>query len=137
MSRRAPFIAVRAAGAALILLVASQRIAQAQAADSVYTAAELTTPPKLASATATAHQIQRSYPENLKRAGITGQVQVEFIVDSKGKVEASSVEVVLASVPALGEAAKGAVQEIEFIPGKLNGNPVRTRVLLPISYKQD
>ena len=57
------------------------------------------------------------------------------MIGPDGKVEESSVEVVAATVPALGDAAKEVASKLEFQPGKVNDAPVRTRVLLPIVYK--
>ena len=62
-------------------------------------------------------------------------VDLQFIVDSKGKVDPASVEVVEATQPALGEAAKKVVSRLDFSPGKVNGAGVKTKVVLPIIYK--
>ncbi len=96
---------------------------------------ELETMPRFSSAAATARLIQRSYPEAMRRAGINGTVQLEFVVGASGKVEPGSVQVVAASTPQLGEAAKTIAEKIEFTPGMIKGEPVRARVLLPLVYK--
>ncbi|MBL0939846.1 MAG: energy transducer TonB [Gemmatimonadaceae bacterium] len=103
--------------------------------DKVYPMSELTNPPKLSSATLAARLIQESYPADLKSRGVGGMVELQFVVDSKGKVEPTSVEVVDATQTALGEAAKKVVAKLEFAPGKLNGSAVKTKVVLPIIYK--
>jgi TonB family protein len=103
--------------------------------DKVYPIAELTNPPKLASAVQAARLISESYPADLKSRGVGGMVELQFVVDSKGKVEAGSVEVVDATQTALGEAAKKVVAKLDFQPGKLNGAAVKTKVVLPIIYK--
>jgi periplasmic protein TonB len=103
--------------------------------DSVYAASELTTPPKLASPSQTASLVRSSYPDALKKASVGGSVQLQFVVDQKGKVDPSSIEVVAASSPALGEAAKAIAARIEFVPGKMGTTPVRTAVLLPLTYR--
>jgi periplasmic protein TonB len=117
----------------IAILALAPRGAAAQGA--VYAGADLDTPPKLVSPTAAARLVQDSYPEQLKRAGVGGTVQVQFVVDEKGKVEASSIEVVAASLPQLGEAAKQIVEKIEFKPGTAKGGAVRSRVLLPLVFK--
>ena len=121
--------------AILLLSALAPRLALAQQSDSVYTASDVSTLPRLVSMMATERLIRRSYPDPLKRAGISGNVQLEFVIDSQGKVDPSSIQVVMASVPALGEAAKAVARDLEFSPGKVNGTPVRTRVLLPLVYK--
>ena len=96
---------------------------------------ELETMPKFSSASAAARLIQRSYPDALRRAGINGTVQLEFVVAASGKVEAGSVQIVAASSPQLGEAAREVAEKIEFTPGTIKGEAVRTKVLLPLVYK--
>jgi protein TonB len=103
--------------------------------DKVYPIAEVTNPPKLASASLAARLIQESYPADLKSRGVGGMVELQFVVDSKGKVDPGSVEVVDATQTALGEAAKRVVSKLDFSPGKLNGAAVKTKVVLPIIYK--
>lgn len=101
----------------------------------VYSSSELDKPPALVSTEMTARLLARSYPAALRRAGVTGTVQVQFIVDQTGKVEPNSIQIVSSSLPALSEAAKGIVTEISFRPGQLNGQPVKSAVILPIVYK--
>ena len=122
--------------AALALLFAGPlaRTAAAQD-DKVYQIAEVSNPPKLSSSALAARLIQESYPEDLKRRGVGGMVELQFVVDSKGKVDPASVEVVDATQTALGEAAKKVVARLDFSPGKLNGANVKTKVVLPIIYK--
>jgi TonB family protein len=119
---------------ALGILAAASPLA-AQDAGTVYSASELSTPPKLISPTATARLVERSYPDALRRAGVNGTVQVQFIVAPDGKVEANSIEIVSATLPALAEAAKQVAEKIEFKPGQVNDKMVRARVVLPIVYK--
>lgn len=103
--------------------------------DKVYPISELSNPPKLTSTVLAARLIQESYPAELRSRGVGGMVELQFIVDSKGKVDPTSVEIVEATQTALGEAAKKVVTRLDFSPGKLHGASVRTKVLLPIIYK--
>ncbi len=103
--------------------------------DKVYPINELSNPPKLTSTALAARLIQESYPADLKSRGVGGMVELQFIVDAKGKVDPASVEVVDATQTALGEAARKVVSRLDFSPGKLNGAAVRTKVVLPIIYK--
>lgn len=120
--------------AALLLAGPFARPAAAQD-DKVYPISELTNPPKLSSTAQAARLISESYPADLKSRGVGGMVELQFIVDSKGKVEAGSVEVVDATQTALGEAARKVVSKLDFSPGKVNGAAVKTKVVLPIIYK--
>lgn len=103
--------------------------------DKVYQMSEVSNPPKLASATMAARLIQESYPEDLKRRGVGGMVELQFVVDAKGKVDPASVEVMDATQTALGDAAKKVISRLDFSPGKMNGASVKTKVVLPIIYK--
>lgn len=120
--------------AALLLMGPLAGTASAQG-DKVYAVSEVTNPPKLASSVNAARLIQESYPADLKSRGVGGMVELEFIVDSQGKVDAASVQIVDATQTALGEAAKKVVPKLDFNPGKLNGTAVKTKVVLPIIYK--
>lgn len=121
--------------AAALLAVTTAPALRAQSSDQVYAGQEVDTPPQLANPSKTARLVTESYPALLKRSGVQGQAQLQFVVDATGKVEPESVEVVVASMPAFAVAAKGVAPRIEFTPGKAKGQAVRTRVLLPIQYK--
>ncbi len=121
--------------AVLALLFAGPLASSAAAQDKVYEMSEVQSAPKLASATMAARLIQESYPEELKRRGVGGMVELAFVVDAKGKVDPASVQVTDATQTALGEAAKKVVSRLDFSPGKMNGASVKTKVVLPIIYK--
>lgn len=114
-------------------LIALPRLAAAQA--EVYGGEDLTSPPKLVSAASVARLVARSYPEDARRSGTGGTVQLQFVIGKDGKVETGSVEVLATPMPALGTAAKAVVEKMEFVPGKKDGSAVRARVQLPIIYK--
>lgn len=103
--------------------------------DKIYAISEVQNPPKLTSNALAAKLIQESYPADLKSRGVGGMVEIQFVVDSKGKVDPSSVEILDATQTALGEAAKKVVSRLDFSPGKVNGAGVKTKVVLPIIYK--
>ena len=117
---------------AIALLVAARPL---QAQGDIVSQAELDTPPRLASQEVTARLLARSYPPALKRQGVTGTVQLTFVVDAAGKVEPSSVRVVESSSEQLAEAAKSVIGEVRFRPGVKDGQPVRSVVTLPIAYQ--
>jgi TonB family protein len=73
------------------------------------------------------------YPELARRAGIEGQVVVQFIVDETGGV---TEPVVLRSPsPLLSEAALHAVGGVRFTPGAQDGRPVKVRFAVPIAFR--
>jgi protein TonB len=127
---RGRFVFSLAVGA--LLFAAPVERLEAQEPGKIYSGAELTTPPSVKSASAAASAIESSYPNGMRSVG--GKVQLQFVVQPDGKVDPSSIEVMVASVAQLGEAAKKAVQKIQFNPGKVDGTPVSTVVKFPIVY---
>ena len=126
---------LRIAAVALAFVVGPAVGTAAAQDEKIYNIAELTNPPKISSSVAAATLIQNSYPEELKRRKVGGLVELQFVVDAQGNVVAGTVEIVDATQTALGEAAKKAVTRFIFEPGTLNGNRVKTKVVLPIVYK--
>ncbi len=122
------------AGVLALVALAPTR-AQAQASDVVYVASDLTSLPRMASIDRASRTIQASYPEHLRRNGVGGTVQLQLIIGPDGKVEPNSIQVVSSTVPELGEAATKAAEKLEFVPGKVKDSPVRSKVILPITYR--
>lgn len=81
------------------------------------------------------------YPEIAAQAGIEGRVFVEFVVDASGSVTdaraISPENQEAASHPALQEAAVEAVRSVSFTPAQKNGEPVATRMTLPVTFRLD
>lgn len=77
-------------------------------------------------------QAKPSYPFELRHAGITGQVLVDFIVDSTGSV--SRAFAVRSDDQAFEAAAVAAVSKWRFRPGRKAGVPVNTRMQVPIVF---
>ncbi|MCC7002211.1 MAG: energy transducer TonB [Gemmatimonadaceae bacterium] len=103
--------------------------------EQIYNPSELDSPPRLSSQEMTARLLARSYPADLQKSGVTGIVQVQFVVDKTGKVDPNSIKIVSSTVPQLADAAKKVVEEIKFRPGQVKGQAVKSMVLLPIVYK--
>ena len=125
--------AVLAAAVVVCSLALTPSALRAQA--ETHEISELETIPKFSSPPSAVRTIHGSYPAALKRAGVNGTVQLEFVVLPTGKVEPGSVQIVAASSPAFGEAAKGMAEKIEFTPGTIKGEAVRARVILPLVYR--
>jgi TonB family protein len=128
-------IRVPALAGALLLSAFVPQSAQAQTGDVVYVASDLTTLPKMASMEKAARIIQASYPQELRSKGVGGTVHLQLVVGVDGKVEAGSAQVVSSSLSELGDAAVGAAEKLEFTPGKVKDSAVRSRVILPITYR--
>jgi protein TonB len=119
----------------LLGLALTVAAAPAAAQGTAYSLNQLDTPPRLASQEMTARLLARSYPPALKRAGITGSVQLEFVVDSAGRVEPETIRVLDATSEELAAAARSVATDIRFRPGVRQGQRVRAVVSLPIAYQ--
>jgi len=82
-------------------------------------------PPELVSLTVP------DYPELAREAGIEGVVHVQVLVGEDGFVLEA---LVLQGLPLLDEAALQAARSAVFRPAQQSGQPVRTRVVLPIEF---
>lgn len=75
---------------------------------------------------------QLEYPELARRAGISGTVVIQIIVDQNGSV--TDTEVVRRISPVLEDEALRVIETAQFIPGKQNGIPVRVKLNIPINF---
>ncbi len=75
------------------------------------------------------------YPKSALRAGIEGRVFVAAYIDKEGNVV--KTEVLKGVGSGLDEAARRAVEQVKFIPGRQRGKPVRARVMIPVRFKLD
>lgn len=72
------------------------------------------------------------YPFEMKRAGIPGEVVLQFIVDQNGDVR--DVVVIRSTQREFEAPAIQAVQKWKFRPGRKGGKPVSTRMQIPIAF---
>ena len=68
------------------------------------------------------------YPETLRTAGISGTVRVQFVVDTTGRAELSSVRVIESSHELFTRAVIASLRQARFTPGEVSGRRVRTLV---------
>ena len=68
----------------------------------------------------------------LRAEGPTGSAEIEFIIDREGR--ARLPRIVSASREEFGWAAATAIAQWVFDPPKKNGQPVDTRVRIPVSF---
>jgi beta-lactamase regulating signal transducer with metallopeptidase domain len=74
------------------------------------------------------------YPKLLMDAGIEGHVLLQAIVGVDGKVEPGSVEILESTHRAFDLPSKSLLERTVFRPGKVNGEPVRVMIQLPIQF---
>jgi protein TonB len=72
------------------------------------------------------------YPFEAKHAGITGRVQVDFIVDERGEVQ--DQRIVNSSNRIFEEATLRAVAKWRFEPGRRQGTIVKFRMTVPVMF---
>jgi protein TonB len=73
------------------------------------------------------------YPDSLRRRGVGGDVVVEFVVDTLGRVE-PEVRVIEAAHPGLAEPARQTIRPARFAPGHVNGRKVRVLMTLRFHF---
>ena len=73
-------------------------------------------------------------PEYLIQSGKDGLVRLRLVIDSTGRPEPRSLEIVEATDPGFIPSARRTVLGSVFRPGRILGRNVRTRVVIPINY---
>lgn len=76
--------------------------------------------------------VRPNFPPYLLSSGIQGRVTLVFTVDEKGNVVDPVVE--LSSDPLFSEAALEVIVDWKFKPGYLNGEPVKTKIRMPLEF---
>jgi protein TonB len=79
-------------------------------------------------------RVEPEYPTRARRMNIEGAVMVELVVDTAGLPKACAIR---SAEPSgyFEDSALNAAQKMRFIPGKINGAPVNTLVLLPFVFR--
>jgi periplasmic protein TonB len=80
-------------------------------------------------------QAKPVYPFEMRRAGMSGSVVVDFIVDSEGNVRNATA--VRSTSPEFAESAVSAVSKWIFRPGKKAGHAVFTHMQVPVEFSLD
>ena len=75
------------------------------------------------------------YPEDARRDGVEGVVEVQFVVDELGRVQ--DAKILRSPDIRLSLAAIRAVGPSQFVPGLVDGVPTRVRFAVPITFKLD
>jgi periplasmic protein TonB len=75
------------------------------------------------------------YPESLRRSGVSGRVVVRFVVDTTGRVDLKSVEVLESSHKYFTRAVIDALPRYRFRPARQNGHRVTSVAELPVEFR--
>ena len=78
---------------------------------------------------------QPRYPQVMQSAGIPGKVVMQFVVNTDGKVDPSSLKVMNSTHKAFEDPAKEALIKCAFKPGRSRGQPVRVLVQQAVAFK--
>lgn len=78
---------------------------------------------------------KRRYPSDLERRGIGGRVEFSLVIDTLGSPEPCSVRVLYATNTSFELAAFWVIMGSRYRPGRINGRPVRTRVLQSVTFR--
>ena len=74
------------------------------------------------------------YPDELRTTRIQGEVLARFVVDTLGRVEPGSFEVLKASNARLSQAVRDALPSMRFVPAEVSGHKVRQVVQQPFMF---
>jgi hypothetical protein len=74
------------------------------------------------------------YPLVLQQTGVGGFTWLRYVIDTTGRTEKGSVEIIWASHPDLGRSATVAVRGGRFRPGHYKGAIVRTGIFQTVSF---
>jgi protein TonB len=74
------------------------------------------------------------YPRMMQQAGVEGMVVLQGVVDTTGRVEPNSIDVVSSTNRAFEGPAKNLLRRSLFRPGRVRGQPVRVLIQLPIQF---
>lgn len=69
-----------------------------------------------------------AYPESLRRRGVPGEVRIQFVVDTAGRPDMATFEVLKSSDQSLTGAVKDVVPSLRFFPAESGGHKVRQLV---------
>lgn len=75
-----------------------------------------------------------AYPDLLRQAGIQGEVVLEALVDTTGRIQVASILVVSATHRGFVEPARLALRATLFRPARVNGRAVSMRVRVPFAF---
>ncbi len=73
------------------------------------------------------------YPAQAKAAGVQGVVIIKVYIDEKGNVNRAVI------IKGIGygcdRAALDAIKKVRFVPGQMNGKPVKVQLVIPVSFR--
>jgi periplasmic protein TonB len=77
------------------------------------------------------------YPEMLRQAGIDGRVLVRFVVDTLGRIDPASVQILSSTHDQFTRAVRDALSGFRFRPAESNGKRIPALAEMPFEFKVD
>jgi protein TonB len=75
------------------------------------------------------------YPEVLKAAGVEGEVDISFVVDTMGRADPASLRIVKSTHELFDAAVRSALPGMRFIPAEAGGRKVKQQVQQPFVFR--
>jgi len=76
------------------------------------------------------------YPQEARASNITGKVIVEFVVEKDGDISTSNIKILKSPHKSLSAEAIRLMKDApNWLPGRIKGIPVRSKKVLPITFK--
>jgi len=88
-------------------------------------------------ATIVAGSIGPRYPDSLRTAGVQGDVLAQFVVNTDGSVDMSTLKVLRTAHAAFSESVRAALVNMRFTPALVGDRAVRQLVQAPFSFALD
>ena len=79
-------------------------------------------------------ELRPRYPEALRQWGLSGEVQLEYVISTEGRVDARTIRVLQSTHPAFATAATEAVHSARFKPARRGGRTVAVLVQQTIRF---
>lgn len=74
------------------------------------------------------------YPSTLEQAGVEGSVKVQFVVDTTGRAEPSSIKILESTHELFTQSVKNVLAKMRFFPAEVGGRKVRQLVQQPFNF---
>ena len=75
-----------------------------------------------------------NYPDMLRSANVEGEVLVQFVVDTTGKVENGSIKILKSSHDLFTNSVRQALNSMRFYPAEIGGRKVKQLVQQPFNF---
>lgn len=83
---------------------------------------------------APANSVQPNYPETLRSAGIEGEVDAQFTVDTTGRADLGTFKILKATNDLFAAAVRTALPRMRFSPAEVGGHKVKQLVQQPFTF---